>query len=174
LAENLGAGLKRRGRGTWSEDKPAVFILVERGGGEDYIPSGDVEAETALRIIRRRVLEGSTVYTDSFKAYLGLCEVGYGHEAVNHSVGEWVRGECHINGCEYRASLLRPWLAVHRGVCKDNLALYLVAFKVCRRFRSMKPIDAVKEVLRDVLVAPLAVIKDCSSNNPETSHNILI
>jgi len=85
-------GLKRRGRGTWSEDKPAIFILVERGGGEDYIPSGDVEAETALRIIRRRVLEGSTIYTNSFKAYLGLCEVGYEHEAVNHSVGEWVGG----------------------------------------------------------------------------------
>ena len=32
----------------------------------------------------------------------------------------------------------------------------------------MKPIDAVKEVLRDVLMAPLAVIKDCSSSNPET------
>jgi transposase len=149
-------GLKRRGRGTWSEDKPAVFILVERGGGEDYIPSGDVEAETALRIIRRRVLEGSTIYTDSFKAYLGLCGVGYGHEAVNHSVGEWVKGECHINGCECRASLFRPWLAVHRGVCKDNLVLYLAAFKVCRRSRSMKPIDAVKEILREVLTAPLA------------------
>jgi len=77
-------------------------------------------------------------------------------------------GECHINGCECRASLFRPWLAVHRGVCKDNLALYLAAFKVCRRSRSMKPIDAVKEVLRDVLMAPLAVIKDCSSSNPET------
>ena len=38
----------------------------------------------------------------------------------------------------------------------------------------MKPIDAVKEVLRAVLAASLAVIKDCPSNNPETSHNILI
>jgi len=84
------------------------------------------------------------------------------------------KGVMPFNGCESSTLLLRPWLAVHRGVCKDNLALYLAAFKVCRRFRSMKPIDAVKEVLRDVLVAPLAVIKDCSSNNPETSHNILI
>ena len=64
------------------------------------------------------------------------------------------------------------WLFI--GVCKDNLVLYLAAFKVCRRSRSMRPIDAVKEVLRAVLVAPLAVIKDCSSNNPEISHNILI
>jgi hypothetical protein len=38
--------------------------------------------------------------------YLSLGEAGYIHEAVNHSSGEWVRGECHINGCENRASLL--------------------------------------------------------------------
>ena len=31
-----------------------------------------------------------TVYTEFFKAYLG--EAGYRHEAVNHSAGEWVRG----------------------------------------------------------------------------------
>jgi transposase-like protein len=103
-------GLKRRG--SWGEDKPAVFILVGRGGVEDYIPSGDVESETVLKIIGRHVLEGSTIYTDFFKSYLGLGEAGYRHEAVNHSDGEWVRGECHINGCENRASLLRPWLAV--------------------------------------------------------------
>jgi len=36
------------------------------------VPSGDVEAETALKIIGRHVSEGSTIYTDSFKAYVGL------------------------------------------------------------------------------------------------------
>ena len=45
----IGRKARRRGlrrRGSWREDKPA--ILVERGGGEDYIPSGDVESETVL------------------------------------------------------------------------------------------------------------------------------
>jgi hypothetical protein len=37
-------GLRRRG--SWGEDKPAVFILVGRCGMGDYIPSGDVESET--------------------------------------------------------------------------------------------------------------------------------
>ena len=74
----------------------------ERDGSEDYVPSGDVKAETVLKIIRRCVSEGSTIYTDCFKAYLGLGEAGYGHEAVNHSAGEWVKGECHINSCESR------------------------------------------------------------------------
>jgi transposase-like protein len=60
-----------------------------------------------------------------------LGEAGYRHEVVNHS--EWVRGECHINGFENRASLLRPWLAVHRGICRDNLSLYLASFKAYRK-----------------------------------------
>ena len=85
------------------------------------MPSSDVEAETFLKIIRRRVSEGSTIYTGCFKAYLGLGEAGYRHEAVNHSAGEWAKGECHINSCESRASLLRPWLQVHRGICKENI-----------------------------------------------------
>jgi len=145
-------GLRRRGRGAWNQDKPPIFILVRRGGLEDYVPSSDVEAETALKIIGRRVSEGSTVYTDSFKAYLGLGEAGYRHEAVNHSVGEYVRGEAHINSCENRASLLRPWLTVHRGVCKDNLSLYLAAFEVCRRSRGMSPKEAIKEILKTAFI----------------------
>ena len=52
------------------------------------MPSSGVEAETALKIIGRRVSEGSTIYTDSFKAYLSLGEAGYRHETVNHSAGE--------------------------------------------------------------------------------------
>ena len=154
-------GLKRRGRGTWSQDKPAVFILVERGGGENLVPSSDVEAETALKVIGRRVSKGSIVYTDCFKSYLGLSEAGYRHEAVNHSAGEWARGECHINGCENRASLLRPWLSVHRGICKDNLGLYLAAFEACRRSRRMSPEEAIKEILKTafIFMALLAILR---------------
>jgi len=170
-------GLRRRGRGAWGEDKPAVFILVGRCGMEDYIPSGDVESETVLKIIGRHVLEGSTIYTDFFKSYLSLGGAGYRHEYVNHSEGEWVRGECHINGCENRASLLRPWLAVHRGICKDNLSLYLAAFKTYRRCRGMKPIEAIKEILKNILIstALIAIIKNTSleatiQNQPQNSY----
>ena len=88
-------GLKRRGRGTWRVDKPAIFIMVERGGGEDYVPSSDVKADTAIRVVCGRVCQGSTIYTDCFDAYLSLYELGYKREAVNHSAGEWVRCSVH-------------------------------------------------------------------------------
>ena len=75
--------------------------------------SGDVESETVLNIIRRRVLEGSTIYTDLFKSYFGLCEAGYIHGAVNHSSGEWVRGNAILMGVRIGHHYSRPWLAIH-------------------------------------------------------------
>jgi len=81
---------RRRGRGSWIHDKPAVFILVGRGGGGDYAPSSNVEAEAAIKIVGRRTLKNSTIYTDSFKSYLGLSRLSFIHEYVNHSEGEWV------------------------------------------------------------------------------------
>ena len=111
------AGLKGRNNGGRIEGlgrRPRRRGLKRRGlkehlhpgweGSEDYVPSNGVEAETALKIIGRRVSEGSTVYTDCFKAYASLSGAGYRHEAVNHSAGEWVGGEARINNCENRAS----------------------------------------------------------------------
>jgi len=38
-----------------------------------------------------------------------------------------------INNCENRASILRQWLSVHRGVSKDNLDTYLSLFQLQRK-----------------------------------------
>jgi len=133
LVENLGVGLLggvEEFHGVMISQQYS-FSLVEEGG-EDYVPSSNVEAEAAIKIIDRRIQEDSTIYTDNFKSYLGLSRLGYMHEYINHSEGEWVRGGCHINNCENRASILRLWLSIHRGICKDNLKLYLGAFKICR------------------------------------------
>jgi transposase-like protein len=102
--------------------------------------SSDVSGDTADKIIGRRVSKDSTVYTDYFASYSGLSAAGYRHETVNHSAGEYVKGEAHVNGCEKRGSLIRVWLACHRGVCKDNLRVYLMAFRACRSLRRRKPV----------------------------------
>ena len=63
---------RRRGRGSWSYDKPA-FSLVEVGVRIMF-------RQVALRLkqpsIDRRIRENSTIYTDSFKSYLGLSGLG--------------------------------------------------------------------------------------------------
>jgi len=45
----------------------------------DNVFSRNVESETIIKIIGRRVQKGSTIYTDSFKSYIGLGGAGYRH-----------------------------------------------------------------------------------------------
>ena len=61
------------------------------------------------------------------------------------------------SGSMLRTSLFKPWLAVHRVICKDNLSLYLAALKAYRRSRGMSPMEAVKEILK-ILVILMALL----------------
>jgi len=97
-------------RSLWKNDKLPILILVERGGLELYIPSIDVRGETIGRIASRHVEQGSRIYTDGFPFYIILQSLGFSHEWVNNSEDEYARRDVHVNNCENRASLLRPWL----------------------------------------------------------------
>ena len=74
--------------------------------------------------------------------------MGYRHEYVNHSMGEYVKGEVHINNCEKRASILRPWLSVHRGVSKDNLDTYLSLLQLQRNTNKLPAIENIKTIVK--------------------------
>jgi hypothetical protein len=62
----------------------------------------------------------SKIYTNNFPSYNILQSMGYRHDYVNHSLGEYARGDVHINSCENRASLLRPLLPVHRVLSRET------------------------------------------------------
>lgn len=53
-----------------------------------------------MSIIQGKILESSTIHTDSWKAYDGLIINGYNHYQVFHHENEFVRGKSHINGIE--------------------------------------------------------------------------
>ena len=53
-----------------------------------------------MPIIQGKILEGSTIHTDGWKAYDGLILNGYDHYRVYHSHDEFVRGKCHVNGID--------------------------------------------------------------------------
>ena len=38
--------------------------------------------------------------SDELKSYSGLSKAGFEHETVNHGAGEYVDGDCHVNGIE--------------------------------------------------------------------------
>ena len=108
-------GLSTRGRGSYDSDKPPVFILADRGAGQQYvIPSKAADESTIRLLLADRKEEPLTVYTDGFRAYDSLEEDDkFDREYVVHGDGEYADGEVHVNTCESHASLTRRWLSPH-------------------------------------------------------------
>jgi transposase-like protein len=63
--------LKRRGRGTYTADKPPILGVVQRKGFVRLIPMADVAARTVLRhLFKNSKLDDiEAVYTDDYPAY---------------------------------------------------------------------------------------------------------
>jgi transposase-like protein len=122
-------GLKRRGRGTWDSDKVPVFGLLCRSGEARLFVLPNVRTETIRPIVKQMVRQGARVYTDSYPIYNFLEEEGYQHATVNHSAGEYARGEVHCNTMECTWSWLRQMVRTYRGISKVYLPLYVVQFE---------------------------------------------
>ena len=122
-------GWKWPGRGTWQTDKVPVLGLVDRQGAIYLIPLPNVQTATIQPFIEWLVKRGAKVYTDEYCIYQFLRRVGYQHETVNHSQGEYARGEVHVNTVEGLWNLLREHLHKHHGVSKIYLPLYVARFE---------------------------------------------
>jgi len=70
---------------------------------------------------------GATLYTDEHGAYPGMGE--FVHEAVNHSVGEYVRQQAHTNGIEsFWALLKRGYTGTFHKLSPKHLQRYVDEF----------------------------------------------
>ena len=77
--------------------------------------------------VREHVEPGATVYTDDARAYKGMPE--FNHEAVNHSVAEYVRGQAHTNGIEsFWAMLKRAHDGTFHKMSPKHLQRYVSEF----------------------------------------------
>ncbi len=86
----------KRGRGAYG--KTIVFGLFKRNGKvyTEIVP--DCSKATLQGVIRGKVEPESIIYSDGWRGYNGLVDVGYGkHLRVDHSSNEFVRGKAHIN-----------------------------------------------------------------------------
>ena len=114
----------RRGRGAFG--KTAVFGVFKRNGHvyTEIVP--DCRKATLQAIIRGRVELGSVIYSDGWRGYNGLVDVGYGkHLRVDHGNDEFVRGRTHINGIEGFWGYAKSRLTRFRGMSKQTFYLHL-------------------------------------------------
>ena len=106
--------------------------------------TGEVRIETVpntdryslYKFVRANIAQESTLYTDGHPAYTGM--PGYIHEAVDHTVGEYVRGKAHTNGIESFWSLSkRGYYGVFHKMTWKHLDRYLNEFETRWNFGDM-------------------------------------
>ena len=96
----FGARRVRGKRGRGAAGKTPVFGLLKRNGKVFVTIVPNCSREELLPIIQGKILEGSTIHTDGWKAYDGLILNGYTHYRVFHHENEFARGKSHVNGIE--------------------------------------------------------------------------
>ena len=121
----FGAKRVRGKRGRGAAGKTPVFGVLKRKGKVFVSIVPRCSREELLPIIQGKILEGSTIHTDGWKAYDGLILNGYTHYRVFHHENEFVRGKSHVNGIESFWSFAKSRLAKFNGLTDEKFILHL-------------------------------------------------
>jgi transposase-like protein len=142
---------KRRSDNIGGMGKEAVFSVVERGGTvrSHHVPA--VDALTLRPILAAQLDENSFLMTDGEGQYRILGPMFAKHETVNHSIGEYVRGEAHTNTVEgYFSILKRGIVGTHHHVSQQHLKRYLCEFDFRYNERSVLGVEDAERATKAV------------------------
>jgi len=113
----------KRGRGAKGK-VPVVGLLKRQGKVYTQIIQGCSKQEL-MPILKGKILENTTVYTDGWKSYDGLVLNGYRHYRIYHSENEFARGKNHVNGIESFWSYTKRRMNKFNGIHKSKFPLHL-------------------------------------------------
>jgi len=136
-------GNKRRGQGTFDNDRPPVAGVVGRQSGEAHLEVIEhADKETLEELVVSHTQPGATVFTDGSACYQDLPKRGRPHASVNHSQREYARDddgdgfcEVHDNTMEGLWTGLRNFLRPFRGLNKYFLSGYVAIFEWSYNFK---------------------------------------
>jgi len=117
----------KAGRG--SVGKSAVLGMRERGGRTFAKPIADTGMDTVHQAIHANVEAGSMLNTDDAAVYDGIGGLFFGHDSVNHTAGEYVRGNVTTNSIEsVFAVMKRGVIGVYHHTSRKHLGRYVNEF----------------------------------------------
>ena len=121
--------------------KTMVFSLIERETGRvrstTSIPS--VNAQTLKPYIQSQLCPTTRLITDSERPLRAVAPLVASHETVNHSAGEYVRGDVHSNTVEGFFSILkRGIVGTFHHVSPQHLQRYVTEFDFRYNHRETK------------------------------------
>jgi transposase-like protein len=126
----------RRPKGAPPRENRQVLSLVERGG---HIRSVFLDHNTVRSALWQHLNPDSRLLTDGGNWYKGFAKQ---HESVDHSKGEYVRGDVHTNTLEGFFSVFKRGLVgVYQHMSEAHLHRFLAEFDFRRNTRERLGID---------------------------------
>jgi transposase-like protein len=152
-------GGKRRGQGrgpyAGEKDRPIVAAAVARGGDVRLRVIKSRDGKALGDFISTHVAdEAPNVYTDEWQAYkrAGIADADTRHGRVNHSAGEYVRGDVHTNTAESVWSLFkRSIIGSYHQLSVKHLPAYLDEMSF--RFNNRKNPYLFRDTLKELVTA---------------------
>ena len=147
LEKNKHADKKRPGS-QGGAGKVAVVGIKDRA--TNMISAQPIPETTKARLenfVEEHADDTVTKYTDENQAYSGLVN----HESVKHSVGEYVRGQVHVNGMESFWSMVRRgYTGVFHHISEEHLHRYINEFAGRHNIREYDTVDMMGQVAENM------------------------
>ena len=135
---------KRRGRGTYENDRPPVLGVVGQESGQVRLRVVlNTKGPTLEDHVHRFTLPDCHVFTDEYDSYNGIERQ---RSTVAHGIKEWARDddgdgirEVHVNTTEGMWTGLRNFLRPFRGVHKRYLCGYVAVHECSVNLKRISP-----------------------------------
>ena len=100
---------------------------------------------TLQGFVMKHAARRATVYTDDAAACRGL---PFAHEAIKHSVAEYVRGQAHANGVEsFWALMKRGYVGTYHKMSPKHLGRYVIEFERRHNVRDEDTVEQMRAVV---------------------------
>ena len=122
----IGGAAKQK---NWKQNKSTVLAAIQRRGEMRAEVVSDGSAKSHKNFLWKNVsTEGTRLITDSAK-HFEIVAKPYKRETVNHSKGEYVRGDVHVNNVEtFWSHVKRSIKGTHKVVSQKHLQTYINGF----------------------------------------------
>lgn len=109
--------------------KETVFSLVQRGGTVRSVHITGKTFAGIKRSLKANVAKDAVLMTDDARMYKKIAKQFADHKSVNHSAGEYVRGDAHTNTVEGFFSVFkRGMTGIYQHCSSEHLHRYLAEF----------------------------------------------
>ncbi len=158
---------KQRPGARGGDHKMKVFSLVERDGEVRSFHVPNVTAKTLSEVLENQVAQDAHLMTDDAGQYKKVGQQFASHEVVNHSAGEYSRGNAHTNTIEGFFSILKRGLVgTFHHVGEQHLQRYVHEFDFRYNTRKVSDAERSENALKGITGKRLTYRRPCAGQTP--------